>query len=149
MAGHTAIKRVIWPADTPMSLCCWSWSARTARPEPQRAQHFVPNHRCFTTGCCNWSRQRLVRRLCPHCRQPYEANDDTARALGLPLGSPRTLFRAEGLTRVGDGGGHEGENIRVHRSPLADIHGFVAARRAEGMAIDVKLLIALGADFLR
>ncbi|MFO1260098.1 MAG: NUDIX hydrolase [Sphingomonadaceae bacterium] len=60
-----------------------------------------------------------------------------------------TLFRAEGLTRVGDGGGHEGENIRVHRSPLADIHGFVAARRAEGMAIDVKLLIALGADFLR
>jgi len=60
-----------------------------------------------------------------------------------------TLFRAEGLTRVGDGGGHEGENIRVHRAPLADIHGFVAARRAEGMAIDVKLLIALGADFLR
>ena len=43
--------------------------------------------------------QRLVRRLCPHCRQPYEANDDTARALGLPPGSPRTLFRAEGCAQ--------------------------------------------------
>ena len=60
-----------------------------------------------------------------------------------------TLFRAEGLTRTGAGGGHEGENITVHRAPLADIHGFLAARRADGLAIDVKLLIALGGDFLR
>ena len=59
-----------------------------------------------------------------------------------------TLFRAEGLERVGDGGGHEGENIRVHRAPLSSIHEFVADCRASGMAIDVKLLIALGADFL-
>ncbi len=60
-----------------------------------------------------------------------------------------TLFRAERLTRTGTGGGHEGENITVHRAPLADIHAFLAARRADGLAIDVKLLIALGADFLR
>jgi len=60
-----------------------------------------------------------------------------------------TLFRAEELTRTGAGGGHEGENITVHRAPLDDIHGFIAARRAEGLAIDVKLLIALGGDFLR
>lgn len=60
-----------------------------------------------------------------------------------------TLFRADGLTRTGDGGGHEGENITVHRAPLADIHGFLAARRADGLAIDVKLLVALGAEFLR
>ena len=60
-----------------------------------------------------------------------------------------TLFRAEGLARTGAGGGHEGENITVHRAPLADIHGFLAARRADGLAIDVKLLVALGADFLR
>ncbi|MDQ4419102.1 NUDIX hydrolase [Sphingobium sp. DEHP117] len=60
-----------------------------------------------------------------------------------------TLFRADGLTRTGDGGGHEGENITVHRAPLADIHGFLATRRADGLAIDVKLLVALGAEFLR
>lgn len=60
-----------------------------------------------------------------------------------------TLFRAEGLARVGAGGGHEGENITVHRAPLADIHAFLAARRADGLAIDVKLLVALGANFLR
>jgi ADP-ribose pyrophosphatase len=60
-----------------------------------------------------------------------------------------TLFRAEKLTRVGNGGGHEGENICVHRAPLSSIHDFIAERREEGMAIDVKLLIALGADYLR
>lgn len=60
-----------------------------------------------------------------------------------------TLFRAEGLKRTGTGGGHEGENITVHRAPLADIHAFLAARRADGLAIDVKLLVALGADFMR
>lgn len=60
-----------------------------------------------------------------------------------------TLFRAEGLARTGTGGGHEGENITVHRAPLNDIHAFLAARRADGLAIDVKLLVALGANFLR
>ena len=60
-----------------------------------------------------------------------------------------TLFRAEGLTRVHAGGGLDDENIVVHRVPLAQIADYVAARRAEGMGIDVKLLIALGADMLR
>lgn len=60
-----------------------------------------------------------------------------------------TLFRAEGLMQVSDGGGHEGENIRVHRAPLDRIHDYVAECRAKGMAIDVKLLLALGGDFIR
>jgi ADP-ribose pyrophosphatase len=59
-----------------------------------------------------------------------------------------TLLRAEGLTRVGDGGGVEGENIQVHRVPLEEIAAFVEARRAEGAAIDVKLLLLLGAPML-
>jgi len=54
-----------------------------------------------------------------------------------------TLLRAEGLTKVGEGGGTDHENIIVHRVPLTDIPGFVAAKRAEGMAMDVKLLILL------
>lgn len=59
-----------------------------------------------------------------------------------------TLLRAHGLTRVGPGGGVEDEEITTHRVPLADISAFVAARRAEGMAIDVKLLMLLSPHIL-
>jgi ADP-ribose pyrophosphatase len=37
-----------------------------------------------------------------------------------------TLLRAEGLTKVGEGGGVEGEDIAVHRVKLADVPAFVA-----------------------
>jgi ADP-ribose pyrophosphatase len=59
-----------------------------------------------------------------------------------------TLLRAEDLTRVGEGGGVEGEDIIVHRVPLADVPAFVAAKRAEGCAADVKLLLLLAASLL-
>ena len=54
------------------------------------------------------------------------------------------LLRAEGLTKVGEGGGVDGEDIRVHSVPLAEVPDFVEARRREGTAIDVKLLLLLG-----
>ena len=59
-----------------------------------------------------------------------------------------TLVRAEGLTRIGDGGGVAGEDIIVHRVPLATLPDFVAAKRAEGMAMDVKLLLLLASSML-
>ena len=59
-----------------------------------------------------------------------------------------TLLRAEGLEHVGEGGGVEGEEIVVHRVPLADVPAFVARKRAEGVGIDVKLLLLLGGEFL-
>lgn len=59
-----------------------------------------------------------------------------------------TLVRAHGLTRVGEGGGVEGEDIIVHRVKLADVPAYVADCRARGMAIDVKLLLALGQSLL-
>ena len=71
-------------------------------------------------------------------------------ALGTFYASPGmvsecfTLVRAEGLTRVGAGGGTADENIIVHRVPLATIADFIAERRAAGVAIDVKLLTLLG-----
>jgi ADP-ribose pyrophosphatase len=55
-----------------------------------------------------------------------------------------TLLRAEGLTRVGDGGGVEGEDIEVHRVKLSEAADFIAARRSAGVAIDSKLLLLLG-----
>jgi len=60
-----------------------------------------------------------------------------------------TLLRAEGLTKVGEGGGVHGEDIIVHRVPIAELSAFVAAKRAEGMAMDVKLLLLLAGDLLR
>ena len=60
-----------------------------------------------------------------------------------------TLLRAEGLTKVGEGGGVPGEDIVVHRVPLASLPAFVAERRAAGTQMDVKLLILLGAGMLK
>lgn len=54
-----------------------------------------------------------------------------------------TLLRAEGLEKVGDGGGVENEDIAVHRVKLADVPDFVASKRAEGVGMDVKLLLLL------
>jgi ADP-ribose pyrophosphatase len=56
-----------------------------------------------------------------------------------------TLLRASELTQVGSGGGVEDENIVVHRVKLADLEKFVADTRARGVAIDVKMLLLLGA----
>jgi ADP-ribose diphosphatase len=54
-----------------------------------------------------------------------------------------TLLRAEGLTKVGEGGGVAGEDIVVHRVPVADVPAFVAAKRAQGAEVDMKLLLLL------
>lgn len=59
-----------------------------------------------------------------------------------------SLVVAKGLVRVGDGGGHEGENITVHRVPLAEAAAFVAQKRREGLAVDAKLLLVLGAGII-
>ena len=59
-----------------------------------------------------------------------------------------TLVRASGLARIGDGGGVEGEGIVVHRVALAQVAAFIAGKRAEGVAIDVKLLLLLASHIL-
>lgn len=59
-----------------------------------------------------------------------------------------TLLRAEGARKVGAGGGVEGENIVVHRVPVEDVSLFVEEKRAEGCAIDVKLLLLLTVNLL-
>ena len=59
-----------------------------------------------------------------------------------------TLFRAHGLTKTGDGGGVDGEDIIVHRVGIGRLADQVATWRAEGYAIDVKLLLLLGAGIV-
>ncbi|MGE0314878.1 MAG: GspE/PulE family protein [Lautropia sp.] len=43
--------------------------------------------------------QRLCRRLCTHCKAPYDANEDTIAALRLTPGRAYTLYRPEGCPR--------------------------------------------------
>jgi ADP-ribose pyrophosphatase len=52
-----------------------------------------------------------------------------------------TLVRAHGVTKIGQGGGDENEDIAVHLVARADVPNFLEQKRAEGFAVDVKLLI--------
>ena len=64
------------------------------------------------------------------------------------VGEGYTLVRAHGLRRIGDGGGTEHEDIEVHLVARTDIPDFVARKRAEGCAIDTKMLLLLSAGIL-
>ncbi len=59
-----------------------------------------------------------------------------------------TLLVATGLTKVSAGGGVDGEDIIVHRVPLDRIADFVAAKRAEGCGIDVRVTMLLAGGLL-
>ena len=59
-----------------------------------------------------------------------------------------TLLKATGLTCVGEGGGTHDEDIVVYRVPLDRLAETIAAHRAKGHAIDMKLMILLGAKVL-
>ncbi|MXP09003.1 NUDIX hydrolase [Pseudoblastomonas halimionae] len=60
-----------------------------------------------------------------------------------------TLVRATGLTKVGDGGGTDSEDITVHRVPLDGIEEFIAARRTDGMGIDSRITMLLSTRLIR
>ncbi len=78
----------------------------------------------------------------------------TLKACGNFFSSPGmvsesfTLVQAGDLEKVGPGGGVDGENITVHRVALGEIETFIAAKRAEGCGIDVRLLMLLGARLI-
>jgi ADP-ribose pyrophosphatase len=54
-----------------------------------------------------------------------------------------TLYRAEGLEKVAEGGGVDGEDIQTWRVPLADVAAFIQSRRDVGVGVDVRLLMVL------
>lgn len=53
------------------------------------------------------------------------------------------MYQAHGLRRVGEGGGVDGEDIRVHLVPLAEVPAWLAAKQAEGLVIDLKVWAGL------
>jgi ADP-ribose pyrophosphatase len=54
-----------------------------------------------------------------------------------------TLVRVHGVRQIGEGGGDDNEDINVHLVARADIPNFLEQKRAEGLGIDVKLLLLL------
>jgi ADP-ribose pyrophosphatase len=59
-----------------------------------------------------------------------------------------TLLVATGLVKVGEGGGVDSEDITVHRVPLDGIEAFIAAKRAEGCGIDVRVAMLIAGGLL-
>lgn len=53
------------------------------------------------------------------------------------------FVRASGLTRVGSGGGLDGEDITVHAIPRAQAPAWLMRKQAEGYALDLKLWAGL------
>jgi len=60
-----------------------------------------------------------------------------------------TLLRAHDLTKVGEGGGTESEDITVHRVPLRQLESFVAQWRKRGHGVDVRVAMLMAAGFIR
>ena len=64
------------------------------------------------------------------------------------VGESFSMLVARNLARVGEGGGIDGENIIVHRVPLSSVIKTVEDFRANGGAVDSKLLMLMGARVL-
>lgn len=54
-----------------------------------------------------------------------------------------TIVRAHGVRKVGEGGGDESEDIKVHLVARDEVANFLEQKRAEGIGIDAKLLLLL------
>ena len=64
--------------------------------------------------------QRLARRVCAHCREPYEPSEEQQNAMALiSTGSNPTLYRAAGCIQCG----HTGYAGRVALYELMPVHG--------------------------
>jgi ADP-ribose pyrophosphatase len=77
----------------------------------------------------------------------YEAQQMVELASGpiaVGLGSEVvTFFHAQGLRRVGPGGGDATEDITVHEVPLGDLPAWLAEKQRGGVLVDPKLYAGL------
>ncbi|SEE60824.1 type II secretion system protein E (GspE) [Rhizobiales bacterium GAS188] len=73
--------------------------------------------------------QRLVRTLCPDCRQPYDITAEHAARLGLRTNGPATLYRGAGCVACG-GSGYRGRSTILEILPLTDTIRELVLRRA-------------------
>ncbi len=99
--------------------------------------------------------QRLVRRLCVACRQPYEVSDVLASRLGLTLQAPEIFFQAHGCEMCG-GTGYRGRTTLLEILPMNDAirrlvldHASSGDIRAAAMAAGMRTMLAHGLEKAR
>lgn len=77
----------------------------------------------------------------------YEAERWTFLFEGVSSGGlsdeTMSLFLAEGLTKVAEGGGDASEDITVHEVPLDRVEDWLKTREASGCAVDFRVYVAL------
>jgi general secretion pathway protein E len=84
--------------------------------------------------------QRLVRRLCEECREPYEASPDLARSLdlaGTGLAAPYTLYRPVGCAAC-NGLGYAGRTMILELMVMNDAIRALVLRQAEAREIQTE-----------
>ena len=91
--------------------------------------------------------QRLARRICPDCREPYKATKEELAALGLEGRKARELARGVGCTACG-GTGFRGRVGLFEVLPLTDEIRALASERASTTEIQ-KAAVAAGMRTLR
>ncbi|WP_411827166.1 NUDIX hydrolase [Luteolibacter sp. AS25] len=87
-------------------------------------------------------------------RELLEETGYRAEKIELLISSPTSagmtpetthLFLAKELSKETEGGGTEGENITLHKIPLARLRSYFQEKQAEGCMIDFKIHAALAA----
>jgi general secretion pathway protein E/type IV pilus assembly protein PilB len=73
--------------------------------------------------------QRLARRLCTHCREPYSVDPSVARIVGLEPDAPPVLYRPVGCERC-DYSGFHGRIAIIEALQMDDELDDLVARRA-------------------
>ena len=79
--------------------------------------------------------QRLMRSLCPHCREAYVPDAEEAAAAGVPLGE--TMYRGVGCRRCG-GRGTRGRSAAVELMSMSDGIRSLVLEGASGMQVYAK-----------
>jgi general secretion pathway protein E len=94
--------------------------------------------------------QRLVRTLCPDCREPYDLSIDLAARLGLTLDAPAPFFRAQGCPAC-NATGYRGRTTILEILPMTDTirrlvldHAAATTIRDAAIAAGMRTMLAHG-----
>ena len=112
--------------------------AQTASASLQRLLDIGVDRSIIASSVNAFVAQRLVRKLCPECREPYAADGDELQDLGVPDGiSQITLHRAVGCRECGDIG-YKGRvavfEVLTVTDAIATMIG-ASSREVEAMAV--------------
>jgi general secretion pathway protein E len=83
--------------------------------------------------------QRLVRKLCPSCRQPYTPSLDLCARLGLSGGADTTLYRPTGCAAC-SGTGYRGRTMISELMPMTDAIRPLVLRHTEARELQAEAI---------